>query len=306
MPFYKIKETLCECDFSELKQGDGQYVAILTGAEWRSLRDSFDMGIDIERQPDDLTETKAVVNIDSLTGTFCIPDRSDISGTRHSFAFALDEKGIVLIDDEGYAAELVSRIRQTKKWRLPGLERFLFDLLESIVSKDLSWLGSVEKRLSEAEAEILSGEVEEFPVELNDIRGELLDLRFHYEQLIDFSQELEENENGFFTAENLRYFRLCTERLMRLQDTVTSLREYVVQLRDLVQTRLEVRQNKIITLLTVITSIFLPLTLIAGWYGMNFRYMPELDKPYAYPIVIGVSVAIVVGCLLWFKKKKWM
>ncbi len=306
MPFYKIRETLCECDHSELREGGAQYVALLSGAEWRERRDSFDMGIDVESSLDDRTETKAVVNIDSLTGSFCIPDRGDITGARHSFAFALDEKGIVLIDDEGYAGTLIEKIRRTKKWKLPGLERFMFDLLESIVAGDLKLLGSIEKRLSSAEDEILKGDVEEFPVELNDIRGELLDLRMHYEQLIDFSQELEENENGFFSADGLRYFRLYTERIMRLQDSVTSLREYVVQLRDLVQNRLEVKQNKIITLLTVITSIFMPLTLIAGWYGMNFKYMPELDRRWAYPVVIGVSIAIVVGCLIWFKKKKWM
>ncbi|MBQ4447816.1 MAG: magnesium transporter CorA [Clostridia bacterium] len=306
MPFYKIRETLCECDHSELREGGAQYVALLSGAEWRERRDSFDMGIDVESSLDDRTETKAVVNIDSLTGSFCIPDRGDITGVRHSFAFALDEKGIVLIDDEGYAGTLIEKIRRTKKWKLPGLERFMFDLLESIVSGDLKLLGSIEKRLSSAEDEILKGDVEEFPIELNDIRGELLDLRMHYEQLIDFSQELEENENGFFSADGLRYFRLYTERIMRLQDSVTSLREYVVQLRDLVQNRLEVKQNKIITLLTVITSIFMPLTLIAGWYGMNFKYMPELDRRWAYPVVIGVSIAIVVGCLIWFKKKKWM
>ena len=79
-----------------------------------------------------------------------------------------------------------------------------------------------------------------------------------------------------------------------------------MQLRDLVQSELEVRQNKIMTLLTVITSIFLPLTLIAGWYGMNFRYMPELEWKISYPIVILISILIVVVCLIWFKKKKWL
>ena len=137
-------------------------------------------------------------------------------------------------------------------------------------------------------------------------KGDLLDLRAHYEQLIEFGQELQEYENGFFKKENLRYFKLFTERVMRLQDIAASLREYVVQLRDLVQSQLGVRQNKIMTLLTVVTSIFLPLTLIAGWYGMNFRYMPELEMRFAYPAVILVSVAIVVGCLIWFKKKKWL
>jgi magnesium transporter len=141
---------------------------------------------------------------------------------------------------------------------------------------------------------------------MNDIRGNLLDLRVHYEQLIDLAQELQENENGFFREENLRYFNMFTERVIRLQATVTGQREYVTQLRDLIQSQLDERQNRIMTVLTVITSIFLPLSLIAGWYGMNFRYMPELDWRWSYPVVLVVSVLIVVFCLVLFKKKKWM
>ena len=144
------------------------------------------------------------------------------------------------------------------------------------------------------------------PPELNEIRGDLVDLRIHYEQLIDLSQELEENENGFFREETLRYFHMFTERVIRPQTMVTGQREYVMQLRDLVQSAIDVRQNRIMTLLTVITSIFLPLTLIAGWYGMNFRYMPELDAVWGYPVIIIISILIVIGSLLFFKKKKWL
>ena len=60
------------------------------------------------------------------------------------------------------------------------------------------------------------------------------------------------------------------------------------------------------TLLTIVTTIFMPLTLIAGWYGMNFIYMPELSSRWGYPIVIGVSVLIVIVSLVFFKKKKWL
>ena len=148
--------------------------------------------------------------------------------------------------------------------------------------------------------------MDSYPAKMNDIRGNLLDLRVHYEQLIDLAQELQENENGFFREENLRYFNMFTERVIRLQATVTGQREYVTQLRDLIQSQLDERQNRIMTVLTVITSIFLPLTLIAGWYGMNFRYMPELDWRWSYPAVLVVSVLIVVFCLVLFKKKKWM
>ncbi len=304
--YYLIRESLVPCEKEEIRQGKSQFVAVLTNAEWKAQASFFDMDIDMEMDTALPRETKAVVNLDSLTGSFSIPDRGDICGKRHSFAFALDEKGIVLVDDTGYAKELTEAISRSKKWRLPGLERFLYDLLEGVIQGDLALLESCESRMNRMEEAILRGEIESYPPELNDIRGDLLDLRMHYEQLIDLGQELEENENGFFQEENLRYFRLFTERVMRLQDRVTSLRDYVVQLRDLIQARLDVKQNKIMTVLTVITSIFLPLTLIAGWYGMNFKYMPELEWKYSYPAVLLISVIIVIICLWWFKKKKWL
>ena len=141
---------------------------------------------------------------------------------------------------------------------------------------------------------------------VNVIRSDVRELLVHYEQIIDMTQELEENENGFFSEANLRYMHLFMNRMARRHDSAVSLRDHTIQVRDLYNAQLEVRQNRTMTLLTVVTTIFMPLTLIAGWYGMNFRYMPELNWPYGYPVVIAVSVAIVVFCLIFFKKKKWL
>ena len=163
-----------------------------------------------------------------------------------------------------------------------------------------------EKKLDKIESDILVGIDENNTESLMDIRDEILDLKTHYEQLIDFGQELEENENNFFDPQNLRYFRLFTERVERLRDITNSLRDYTMQIRDLQHTQLEVKQNHIMTFLTVVTAIFMPLTLIVGWYGMNFKYMPELESPVAYPIIIGVCVLIIVISLIIFKKKKWL
>ena len=304
--YYLIRESLTPCGPEEIRTGGAQYVAILTGEEWRARRDSFDMEIDMEMEISAPHETKAVVNLDSLTGTLAIPDREDISGDGHCFSFALDEKGVILVDDTGYAERVVAVIQKSKKWKFPSLERFLYDLLEYTIAGDLNLLENSENRLNRIEEDILHGKVESYPPEMNEIRGNLLDLRVHYEQLIDLSQELEENENNFFREENLRYFHMFTERVIRLRDTAIGQRDYVMQLRDLVQSQADVRQNRIMTVLTVITTIFMPLTLIAGWYGMNFRYMPELEWKGSYPIVWLVSILIVVVCLVWFKKKKWM
>ena len=304
--FYLIKETLEPCSLKELQRGDCQSVAVLTPGEWQRSADSFDMFIDLDLDAQDDEESRAMVNYDSLTGMLVIPDREHIADVSHHFAFALDEKGIVLICATDYAERLVQKIMRTRRWKLPSLERFIYDLLEQIIDRDPQLLSRIELELNRTEEAILHGEIEEYPARLNALRGDLLDLRLHYEQLIDIGQELEENENGFFKAENLRYFHLFTSRVQRLSETAGVLRDYIMQLRDLSQSELAVRQNHIMTILTVITAIFMPLTLIAGWYGMNFRYMPELEWKFSYPAVFIVCLLIAVLSLWYFKKKKWL
>lgn len=304
--YYLIKEALTPCSAEDISNAKEQYVALLTSEEWKRGGSNFNMGIDMELETVSPRETKALVNMDSLTGTFCRQSLTTVPDFQGSFSFALDEKGIVLIDNSGYALRLIEQIMLTKKWRMPGLERFIYDLLETAIAGDLTMLESMEKKLNKIEDDIMDGNITNYPAEMNEIRGDLLDLHVHFEQLIDLGQEFQENENEFFQPETLRYFHMFTERAIRLQEIVSGQREYVTQLRDLLQAQLEVRQNTIMTVLTVITTIFLPLTLIAGWYGMNFQKMPELEWSYGYPVIILISIAIVAGCLIWFKKKKWI
>ena len=186
------------------------------------------------------------------------------------------------------------------------MERFLYDFLEQIVDSDLSIMERYEEELIQIEDEVLSSQEQEELVRVNEIRSDIRELLVHYEQIIDMTQELEENENGFFREENLRFFHLFMNLMNRRYDYASSIRDHTMQVRDLYNSQLEDHQNRTMTLLTVITTIFMPLTLLAGWYGMNFRYMPELEWRYSYPVVIVVSVVIVVFCLILFKKKKWL
>ena len=305
MQYYLLKETIQPCAKSDI-QGNrtAQFVAVLTTAEWKRERESFDMGIDLELDTRDIHNTKAEVNYDSLTGSFQIPDREDLEGNEFCFTFVLDEKGIVFIDDSGKAEQMIDSIRRTKHWREPSLERFLHVFLEQIVVRDLSILERYESELNQIEEEVLSSDGQGNLARVNEICSDIRKLLVHYEQLIDMTQELEENENGFFREENLRYIHLFMNYMTRRHSTAASLRDYTIQVRDLHNTQLEVRQNKTMTLLTVITTIFMPLTLIAGWYGMNFRYMPELEWRYGYLAVAVLSVAVIVCCLVLFKKKK--
>ena len=304
--YYYIKNTLEKTNKLDFKGKSGQFVAVLTSAEWLENRDKFDMGIEMDIDLSAIHSTKAEVNYDSLTGTFSIPDRENISAPNTNFAFALDEKGIVFIDDSGFVDKTISNIISSKRWTMPSLERFIYDFLEQIVSRDQIILERVDKELDTIESNILDGEEKDPSQRVSRVRSDLRDLRIHYEQLLDLGQELEENENDFFNEDNTRYFHLFTQRVSRLHDLTASLREYSIQIRDLYQSQLDIKQNRIMALLTMITSIFMPLTLIAGWYGMNFKYMPELEYKWAYPAVIAVSIIIVIVSLLFFKKKKWL
>ena len=303
--YYLIENTLKECSRKDCHSGKSQYVAVLTPEEWTNEKEDFEMGIDVDFDTIDIYTTKAEVNYDSITGTFSLPDRKNMSGDYRDFAFALDEKGIVFIDPADNVKNLIKRITETKKWRMPSLERFIYDFLEQIIHEDLPLLEKYESELDAIDKDVEKDNNPDMD-RVNDIRCDLRDFRVHYDHLIDLAQELEENENDFFKDENIRFFRLFSNRVSRLLDIVNSLLDYTAQIRDTNEARLDVKQNRIMTVLTVVTTIFMPLTLIVGWYGMNFKYMPELDQIWGYPAVIIVSVVIVIASLIFFKLKKWL
>ena len=304
--YFLIKNSLVSVETLDFRKSRNQYVAVISSSEWHEHKELFDMGIEMELDPELIHSTKVDVNYDSLTGSFSVPDRKNISEKNITFSFALDEKGIVFIDDTGFVNKQIENIIRTKKWNFPGLERFIYDFLETIVANDQAVLENIDKELDTLESDILAGTKSNPSVRISRIRSDLRDMRIHYEQLLDLSQELEENENNFFKKNNIRYFHMFSQRVSRLHDMANSLREYSIQIRELYQSQLDIRQNHIMTLLTVLTSIFMPLTLITGWYGMNFKYMPELEMKFAYPAVVVLSLIIVIISLIFFRKKKWL
>ena len=307
MQYYLIRDTIVPCtpeEFSE--RNDEKVIAVMTAEEWKTERERLQMDIELDPTAREITSTKAEANYGSLTGTFRILNRSNLLGRENRFAFAMDERGLVFIDEHGTVQKMIETIAKTKRWPSPSMERFLYDFLEQIIEGDLSIIENYETELDKIEDLILSGSSDESLTQVNKIRSIVRMLIIHYDQLTDMVQELEENENGFFDEDNLRYIHLFMNRLERLYNRAASLRDHALQVRDLYREQLEVRQNRTVTLLTVVTTIFMPLTLIVGWYGMNFRYMPELDSPLGYPAVIVLSIAIIIGMLVFFKKKKWL
>ena len=184
-------------------------------------------------------------------------------------------------------------------------ERFLYHFLDKLISEDRKFLENMEHNMSLLEDDILNGALDNNYInEILSIKKELMYIWNYYDQLIDMGEILRDNESGMFPEENIKGFDAFTKRTIRLADNVKQLKEYAVQLQETQDAMLSYNLNNIMKLFTVVTAVFLPLSLIVGWYGMNFTGMPELSWKYGYLGVIILSVMVVIMCMLLFKRKK--
>ena len=126
----------------------------------------------------------------------------------------------------------------------------------------------------------------------------------YYKSIIRFVDMLMENDNDILDEENFKYLSIFESRIDRLVADVEYLIDETTHIQDLYRATLDYSQNNIMRVFTVVTTLFLPLTLITGWYGMNFKYMPELSWKYGYLGVFVISILIVISCIMFFKRKK--
>lgn len=148
--------------------------------------------------------------------------------------------------------------------------------MEALIKDDMLLLQDYETHLAEIEDEILTERDVKINHRLIGVRRRHLRMNAYYQQLSDFGSELEENSSGFFSQTDVRHFSVLTNRAERLLNYTQFLREYALQIREMYQSQVDIKQNETMKILTVVTTIFFPLSLITGWYGMNFRNMPEL------------------------------
>lgn len=183
-------------------------------------------------------------------------------------------------------------------------QRIMLNILDLITKNDYSTLGKTEDEISEMEETLTNSDKTDIVGEISLLRRRLQPLKRFYEQLLDSLEDLEEDDNDLFSDADLKYCRRIRNRVDRLYHTVINLRDYVTQVREAYQSQVDIELNNIMKAFTVITAIFLPLTLLVGWYGMNLK-IPEFNWGYGYLYVIALSVIIVAGCIMIFKKKKW-
>ncbi len=304
MNWYAIRRTLVPLE--RAPEETEAAVLLLSSEELAHAQQLSGLGGVLEHTPGarDARVCKAEVRSNCLSGTLALPGHGQ-NGGRLGCGYLVTQTRVVLVDDGEVLGSHLKRIVKEKRAADGSVGRFLYDLFELLIAKDLHHLEEIEDRAAKLEDRVLAGELDDFSAPMSELRKETMTWFRYYSQLDDVASELRENENGFFNAEECGLFRLFGERVIRLREESELLREYCAQIQTLYQSELDTQQNRIMRILTIVATIFLPLTLLTGWYGMNFAAMPELRWKYGYLTVIAASAAIVALCLWICKRKKF-
>lgn len=217
----------------------------------------------------------------------------------------LDREDLFFFCEDSDAEKKVQEIikEETKSGGLEN-EQLLYRFFVRLLKDDMRHLDELESAITETENEVIAGSDRGYLDQIIDFRKELLRLKRYYEQLDAIFDGTTENVNELLSDSCIRRFVILGSRVGRYLRSTLNLRDYVAQMREAYQAQIDIQQNDLMKIFTVVTAIFLPLTLLVGWYGMNFP-MPELEWTYGYPTVIVMSAVIVIVLIFIFKKRKW-
>lgn len=211
---------------------------------------------------------------------------------------------IIIKDNNNYVNKIISNIIEDLNKNYT-LDKIINNMIDKLVFNNFNPIEHFENKIIDIENELLKNKLSQ---DLNplifSIKKQLFLIKRYYDYILNFITEIKNNIGNIFNKENLKQFSILENRITRLSNNTQYLIENTIHLREIYQSSLDFNQNKIIKLLTLITTIFLPLSLITSWYGMNFEYMPEIHFKYMYPIIIIISILISFILLIILKKKK--
>ncbi len=199
------------------------------------------------------------------------------------------------------------RIRKGKgRIRKSGADYLMYALLDAIVDNYFIVLEKIAEKVEEMEEGLINNPDPETLQVIHNLKRELIYLRKSVWPLREVISSLERGESKYIQEKNSVFFRDVYDHTIQVIDTTETLRDIVSGMLDVYLSSISNRMNEVMKLLTIIATIFIPLTFIAGIYGMNFKYMPELEMHWGYPIALIVMFAILVGMVIWFRRKKFL
>ncbi|AFN04608.1 magnesium and cobalt transport protein CorA [Pyrococcus furiosus DSM 3638] len=234
---------------------------------------------------------------------------------REKTAIFLKDNFIITVQEQ--PGDVFNSIRESIRhgelaYRRKGADHLFFALLDAIIENYISILEDVSKQMEEIETKVLKGEGKEVLQKIHGIRRRILFLRRTIFPLLEIFRRLRLEGKEFFSEETQNYLGELYEHVMEILDIIENNREMANGLIDIYYSTLSIRTNEIMRILTVVSTIFIPLTFVTGIYGMNFNpqaspyNMPELNWYYGYPAVLLAMLTIGIGMVYYFKRKGWL
>ena len=210
-------------------------------------------------------------------------------------------------DDSSLFAPVLSRMmNQDSRLRNRGIDYLYYAIVDLVVDRFFPLIQHLEDRAADAEELILQSPQQQHLSTIHAIRGSTRHLRSNLWATRDLLSRIERTTHRFVEPNTLFYFRDIHDHVVHLLDAVSTLREGAGALMELYMSGVSNRMNETMKVLTIIATIFIPITFIAGVYGMNFAHMPELAYWWAYPATLALMAAIAIGMLAYFRRRKWI
>jgi magnesium transporter len=217
------------------------------------------------------------------------------------FVFSFKEK-----PDDIFDPILAQLNNEKGRLRNFGTDYLAYVIMDTVVDEYFTLQDKLDELIETVEDELLSSPSARTLATIQIIKRELIFLRRSVSPLRELLAGIQRSESGLLQERTKRYFGDIYDHAIRVIEAMESCRDLIAGMMDIYLSSVSNKMNETMKVLTVFATIFIPLTFIAGVYGMNFEYMPELKWKWAYPALWGVFIAISVFLLGYFKKKNWL
>lgn len=187
-----------------------------------------------------------------------------------------------------------------------GADYLGYRLMDSILDRYFPILEMIGERVDNLEEELIEEPNKKTLTQVYELRSDLIFLRKSSWPMREIVTEMQRVSSNIFDDDLKVFLRDFQDHIIRVSEKVETYRDTTSSMVDLYMSSVSIRMNEVMKVLTVISTIFIPLTFITGLYGMNLDFMPEIHSPWSYPIVLGIMALMVVGQLMWFRRKKWL
>lgn len=235
---------------------------------------------------------------------------TDENITIEQVSFILGKNYVITFQEaEGDVFDTVrERLRAGKgRIRTMGSDYLLYALMDAVVDHYYIVSETMGNKVEDLEDLLFTGDVkEDLSQQVLSLKKELLKVRRSIFPLREIISRIQKSDSDLILKKNLQFYNDVYDHIIQLSDSIDIFREMIWSLMDMYMTTISNKMNEVMKVLTIIATIFIPLTFIAGIYGMNFDHIPELHYKYSYHVLWGIMILIFLGMLYYFKRKKWL